>query len=125
MLPVGNYRIKWQGEETTRTYLPAASYILDLRPGKILGYKVSASSTNKGEVIVHVDARGDGNHQFKVRTDNLTLTRPEKTVMLKTGITASFEWRCRIANPDMPWVVVIIPDGDHSLRQEAHGAAWE
>jgi hypothetical protein len=101
-IPEGDYRIKCLGEEITRTFLPSASYTLDLRSGHVLDYEVSSSYPKTNEVTIRLDAKGRGDHTFMIRSDNLTLTRPEKELVLKPGITESVEWRCRIANPEMP-----------------------
>lgn len=124
-VPEGSYKIKIRGEEITQTFLPGSAYTLDLRSGHILDYEVSPRSTDKGEVIIRLEAMGNGRHRFFFRTDNLTLTREENVLELKPGSRGSVEWRCLITNPDRPWVGVIIPDGDLSQRKEVSGTAWE
>lgn len=124
-VPEGDYRIRCKNEEYYRTFFSASSYFLDLGLEKVRDFKISVDTNKKGEIVISADALGEGSHQFQIRTSNLSLSRPEKTLTLKTGIPASLEWRCRITNPDMPWVAVIIPDNDHSLRKEIHGATWE
>jgi len=124
-IPQGNYSIRYQGKEIHRTFLPAASYKLDLGQVQNLHYTISKKSADKDQCIIRVDAIGRGNHQFVIRTFNLTVDRPEKALSLKDGIRGSVEWRCKISNPDMPWVAVVVPNNDHSMRQELHGASWE
>jgi hypothetical protein len=124
-IPEGNYEIKYKNELFNRTFLPASTYNLDMSPGKIRNIKVSSSTTGKDNLIIKVEAMGSGNHTFKIRTDNLTLSRPEKTVKLENGVNGIFEWRCRITNPEIPWIAVIIPDNDHSLRKDIYGTTWE
>ena len=124
-IPEGDYRIKSKNEEYYRTFLPASSYKLDLSSGKVRDIKVSVNTNDKGEIVIRADAIGEGSHQFRIRSSNLSLSHPEKTLTLKNGKAGSLEWRCRITNSDMPWVAVIIPDNDNSLRKEIHGSAWE
>jgi hypothetical protein len=44
---------------------------------------------------------------------------------LRSGVAGTLEWRTRIASADTPWVAVVIPDDDLSLRKEVIGAGWE
>ena len=124
-LPEGTYWINCQGEELTRTFLPGAVYSLDLRSEHFLDYKVTKMLSGEGEVTISVNATGNGSHYFNVRTDNLALASPEKKLNLKAGSTGTIEWRCRIIRQDVPWVAVIVPDDNLSLRKEVRGAAWE
>jgi len=124
-LPEGTYRIRNQENEVTRIFLPAATYNLDLRSGHVLDYEISKSYKGKEEVIIRIVAKGTGSHRFSIRSDNLTLSRPEKELKLETGSRGLVEWLCRITNPEMPWVALIVPDDNYSLRKEVWGAVWE
>jgi hypothetical protein len=55
----------------------------------------------------------------------MTLTGSRKELILKPGSAGTLAWRGRIISPDTPWVAVVIPDDDLSLRKEVMGAAWE
>jgi hypothetical protein len=125
MLPEGKYRVRCQGEEQTRTFLPGATYELDLRPGRGVDFAVSGSSSSTGEVTIKVSARGSGSHRFALRTDNLTAGGAERELTLRSGVAGTVEWRVRIASADTAWVAVVVPDDDLSLRKEVQGAAWE
>jgi len=125
MLPEGEYMVKCNGEEQLQTFLPAATYHLDLRAGHALSVEISSSTTKKGEIIIKVNARGAGNHHFSIRTDNLTLVSTPKEILLKAGQTGSVEWRARITSADIPWVALVIPDDDLQQRKELTGAAWK
>jgi hypothetical protein len=123
-LPEGKYTITGSGPEQTQTFLPGGSYQLDLRTAHALSLELSAT-TSKGEVTLTLKARGNGPHKFSIRVDNLTLPGSAKEINLKPGATGSLEWRGRITSADTPWVAVIVPDNDMSLRKEIRGAAWE
>ncbi len=125
MLPEGKYLVRCHGEELTRTFLPSATYELDLRPGRALDFEVSGTTSGTGEVMIKVNARGSGGHRFGIRADNLTLIGPRKELILKPGSAGTLVWRGRIISPDTPWVAVVIPDDDLSLRKEVMGAGWE
>ncbi len=118
LLPEGKYTVRCNGEEQTRTFLPGATYDLDLRTGSGLDFEVSKDTSGAGEVTIKVSARGNGPHRFAIRAENLTLNGAEKELTLRTGSTGTLEWRGRIASADTPWVVVVVPDQTVSLRKE-------
>jgi len=124
-IPEGTYSIKGGGLEFQRSFLPASSYMLDLRPGKTVEYEISSTTDDKGGVSIGIEAQGEGEHRFRMRLFNLSTSRQEQTIQLNSGESGSLKWRCRIIDADKPWVAVIIPDGDHSLRQDVYGTAWE
>jgi len=124
-LPEGKYVVISNGGEQTQTFLPGASYHLECRRGFLLSYHVSKQVSAKGEVIIKLTAQGSGLHRFNIRTDNLIIAGPSKTLNLKQDNPLSFEWTGHIVSPDTPWVAVIVPDDDLSQRKEARGVVWE
>ena len=124
ILPEGNYIARSRSEAETHTFLPGASYQLDLRPGRAFDFEVSKQTATPGEVIINVTARGTGAHRLTLRTDNLVLNGAEKELNLAGG-TGTAEWRAKIESGDTPWVAVVVPDGQLSKRKEIRGAAWE
>jgi hypothetical protein len=125
-LPEGTYVVRSQGEEETQTFLPGASYELDLGPGgRALNVSVTGETSDSGEVTIRVTARGNGSHHFELRTDNLELTDAAKEMNLTRGTAGFFEWHGRVRAQNSPWVAVVIPDNDLSLRREVRGAVWE
>jgi len=124
-LPEGTYRIQSPAGEMTRSFLPGVQYTLDLHPGRWMDFEVSGSATPKGEVTIKLKANGDGSHRFMLRTENLTLSSPEKQLTLQPGSPSSLEWKCRILQPEMAWFAVVIPDGNLSLRQEINDNSQE
>ena len=91
---------------------------MDLRPGRALDFEVAKSVTAGGDVTIKLIARGSGAHRFALRTDNLTLSDPEKELTLESGREGTLEWRARVVSNDTPWVAVIYPDDDLSRRKE-------
>ncbi len=124
-IPQGTYKISFEGEEFYRTFLPSTSYTLDFGSNKLLDYTLTKTTSKKDEIIIRCDISGAGTHKFRIRTENLRTNQLEKTLTLDQGKDHKIEWRCQIKDPDMPWVAVIIPDDDHSLRKEAFGIPWE
>ncbi len=124
MLPEGKYTVRSDEERQTQTFLPGATYRLDLRPGRALDFDVSGESSTSGEVTIKVTARGSGSHRFVLRTDNLALTDAGKEVELRPDAEGTLEWRGRIIELNTPWVAVVVPDDNLPARREVTGAAW-
>jgi hypothetical protein len=110
-----------------RTFLPGATYFIDLRPGKPVNFTLAASTGANGELIIKLTATGSGVYHFSIRTDNLSLTgkSPDKQLTLLPGQPATIEWRASVTSGETPWVIVVFPDDDLSQRQELTGAAWK
>jgi len=125
MLPEGRYVVRCNREDQTRTLLPGGSYNLDLRTGQALSYEITSETTGSGDVTLKVSARGSGSHRLALRMENLTVDGAERELTLQPGGTGTVMWRARITSEDSPWVAVVVPDGDLSLRKEVMGAAWE
>lgn len=125
MLPQGKYRVLYNGEEQLRTFLPTATYHLDLRAGHAFDFEISEINKGKGKLTIRVIARGNGIHHFSIRTDNLKLNNSSRELILKPGQSGKLEWPVVIDFPDIPWVAVLIPDDDLSARKEITGSAWE
>jgi hypothetical protein len=125
MLPEGRYAVRSKGEQLTRTFLPGATYSLDLRSGRMLDFQVSNESSGGSDVIIKLTARGSGRHRFLLRSENLMVDEETKELALQPGSAGTLVWRAKIAATDMAWVVVIVPDGDFAARKEVTGAAWE
>ncbi len=125
MLPEGKYTVRSGGEGQTRTFLPSGTYNVDLRPGRLLDYEVTKETTGAAEVKIKVSARGSGSHRFSIRTENLTVNSGDKELTLRFGVAGTVEWRARVSSQDTPWVAVVVPDDNLSLRKEVMGAAWE
>lgn len=125
MLPEGKYFVKSSGERQTRVFLPGATYNVDLRPGRAVDFDVSGETSPAGEVTIKVNARGNGTHRFALRADNLILDGLWKELTLDAGGPRILEWHARMGSPDTPWVGVVVPDEDLSLRSEVRGNPWE
>ena len=122
MLPQGLYTIRSAGVELTKVLLPARDYQLDLRPENALDFKIVQTTSNKGEITIELTAQGSGRHYFAIRTDNISLKKTNQEVDLNKQTSVTLQWRGQIVEKDMPWIAVVVPDGDLSLRKEVMGS---
>src|SRR5262249_22718320 len=118
MLAEGKYTVHCGRQAQSRVFLPAGKYQLDLRAGRSFDFEVSKLQAPAGDVRLTVRARGNGRHQFRVRTDNLTVSGAPREVVLKEGTPGTVEWQGRIQSSDTPWMAVIIADANPSNRKE-------
>jgi hypothetical protein len=125
MLPEGRYTVRCQGVQQTRSFLPAASYHLDLRPDHGMDFEMVRQRSADGDVRIRLSARGRGRHRFRIRTDNLTVSEGEKELVLTPASPGFLEWQGHIDSPETPWTAVVIANEDPSNRKELMGAAWE
>ncbi|TWI95265.1 cellulase-like Ig domain-containing protein [Mucilaginibacter frigoritolerans] len=123
-LPEGQYEISSKGLKQSQTFLPGSSYQLEFRSKFMFSYKITKQSAQNGDIVIEVIAQGTGNHQFTIRTDNLSLSDYSKEIKFTPGVAANFEWRGHITVSDEPWVAVIIADKNLTERKEIRGAAW-
>ena len=124
-LPQGNYAIRCGETVHNRTFLPAANYELDLRPGRTVDFEVSRITSPEGGVTMALTVHGSGRHSFAVRTDNVTMENPVQELHISKGEEVRLEWRGEIISKDSPWIAVVVPDGDLSQRKEIMGSVRE
>lgn len=122
-LPEGVYEVSSGGERRTVTLLNGGSYPLDLTPGRGVGLRLKATTSADGTVKIQAVISGKGAHTISLRSSNLSLDRPSRTVRLNGG-DQTLEWSGRAVRAATPWVAVAIPDGDLRVRKEATGCAW-
>jgi Glycosyl hydrolase family 9/Cellulase N-terminal ig-like domain len=122
-LPEGHYDVHHGAAQTSVTVLPGGVFSLDLRPEHFVDFKITSQPAPKNDVIVRVEINGAGDHSFSIRSDNLAVSDPAaQSVHLSTGNKKDVEWRARVVSPEMPWVAVIVPDGEMNKRTEVTGA---
>ena len=81
-------------------------------------FVVSSTTAANGEVTIKLLASGSGTHTFALRTDNIRVAQPSRTVTLVSGTPLTAEWKGRRVSADAPWVVVAIQDGRIAHRHE-------
>lgn len=82
------------------------------------GFRVAATTAPNGEVTVRATASGGAVGAFELRAENLRVDRPVRTVERRGGGPVTVEWKARPVRADVPWVAVVVPDGDVSRRRE-------
>ncbi len=113
-LPEGTYTVRAGRQRTSLTVLPGGSYPVDLRPGHVLEFRMTAETTTDGEVAIRLTAGGGGSHSFALRTENLAGDLSPRQVTMRQGNQETIVWKARKRSAGQPWVVVIVPDGDIS-----------
>jgi hypothetical protein len=123
-LPEGRYVVQQGSDHTSLTVLPGTTYSLDLRANNVLDFKISFDATAKNEIVIHALAVGAGDHTFSIRSDNLVLLGPAtQRVHLSAGAQKEIVWHAHVMSTEMPWVALVIPDGDLSKRAEVTAAS--
>jgi hypothetical protein len=121
-LPEGHYDVRQGSVHTSVTILPSRSYDVDLRPDRVLDFKVTSQNLGNNELVLRVSAEGAGYHTFTIRSDNLTLKEPGRQhINLMTAGPREVVWHAQVVSPKTPWVAVVIPDGTLSERREVTG----
>jgi hypothetical protein len=121
-LPEGHYAVRQGSVHTSVTILPGRSYDVDLRPDRVLDFKVTSQNLGNNELVLRVSAEGAGHHTFTIRNDNLTLKGPGRQEIDLTSVSArEIVWHAHVVSPKIPWVAVVIPDSTLSERREITG----
>jgi hypothetical protein len=121
-LPEGHYDVRQGSVHTSVTVLPGRSYDVDLRPDRVLEFKVTSQNLGNNELVLRVSAEGAGHHTFTIRNDNLTLKGPGRQEIDLTSVgPREIVWHAHVVSPKIPWVAVVIPDGTLSERREITG----
>jgi hypothetical protein len=121
-LPEGHYDVRQGSAHTSVTVLPGGFYDVDLRPDRVLGFKVTSQDLGLHEVILRVLADGAGRHTLTMRNDNLAMNEPgDQEINLSSGGVREVVWHARVVSPKTSWVAVVIPDGTLSERRESTG----
>ena len=81
-------------------------------------FSTTATAGPGGNVRIRLTASGEGVHTFSLRTDNLAVSTPARTVTLGAGRPVTIEWTGRRESADVAWVAVVIPDRDVARRHE-------
>ncbi|MBS0000056.1 MAG: glycoside hydrolase family 9 protein [Cyclobacteriaceae bacterium] len=118
MIPEGRYSIISGNESTNRNFLPGGIYDLVLKPGRVMDFDLKADVNEKKDIRIRVSGSGSGDHFLDIRVENLNIKGTHKALNLNTSNPFVFEWRGKILNPEMPWVAVVIPDGNLAYKKE-------
>jgi len=127
ILPAGEYLIECGTALRLLTVVSGGNYNITLNPGRNIEFTASVKnkSTRGRTLRIEVTAEGNGIHNLAIRAFNVAVTDSEKTVDLGEGKKVTIHWDIQIKEADIPWVVVIIPDGDLTLKKELTGTLEE
>ena len=84
------------------------------------GFSVGATTGNNSRVTIRLTSAGSTARTFTLRADGLVLDGSPMATRQGTQMPFTFEWKARILSAGVPWVAVVIPDGDVSKRVEVH-----
>ncbi|UWZ83701.1 glycoside hydrolase family 9 protein [Occallatibacter riparius] len=123
-LPEGHYDVRQGSAHTDLTVLPGTSNSIDLRPDRLLDFKVSFQEIpGQSEILIQVSAEGAGPHVFAIRSDNLAVQEQAAIkVDLTPGKVQQIVWHAHVLSTDTPWVAVVVPDDALANRREVTGA---
>jgi Glycosyl hydrolase family 9/Cellulase N-terminal ig-like domain len=117
-LPEGIYQIKSAAFRQASTFLPGGTYTFDLRADSALTLTAHRKTSAANEVVIFVSLRGKGLHRVALRADGVVFTQAEKSVQLQAGDETAVEFHGKIVSPKVPWVVLVVPDGDWRKGKE-------
>jgi len=81
-------------------------------------FSVTSSTAANGEVTLRLTSTSGEPQSFAMRSENLTVDRPIRSVQRGAGKPVTIEWKARPKTADISWVAVVIPNGDVSRRRE-------
>ena len=119
-LAPGEYTIKFGNVEKSLTLLSGKKYDLKLDPVTTVDFKVYAK-TDKDKITIKIITEGKGKHKFKLRAFNLKLSETEKEIDLRLGKSEIVIWQGKVIDANMPWIAVVIPDGENVWQKEVFG----
>lgn len=122
-LPSGKYTLLYGQSEQEITLAAGNEYILSLNRDRYINFvaKSEAPSRDKEDIVIVVEASGQGSHSLDLRLFNAVTDETFQSIDLKTGKDSHIEWHIRVVNHNSPWAAVIIPDGNFAQKQELNG----
>jgi hypothetical protein len=86
--------------------------------GGTLHVRATQTAASDGRVTIRVTATGEGTHTLVLRSDNLRVQNPARTVTLRPGTPVTVEFLGRRQVSDLPWLAVVIPDREVNRRHD-------
>jgi hypothetical protein len=120
-LPAGTYELSTAGSSRDVTILRGGDYTLPASAGSWVQLGPMEGVSRSGKIALTVTARGVGVHELELRVYNGQPIVTSRNVHLTAGIEQEIQWEFETANPQSPWVAVVVPDRDMVAKAEAHG----
>ena len=92
--------------------------LLDSSKSPVPGYTVTATTAANGQVTMRLTTTTTAARSFELRSDGLVVNSGPTATRRNPAAPFTFEWKARIVDARVPWVAVVIPDGDVSQRYE-------
>ena len=86
-------------------------------------FTVSATTAPSGEVTVRLTSSSTTATSFTLRAEGLAVDRPTRAVVPRTVGPITLEWKGRPTTAGVPWVAVVVPNGDVTRRREVFDPA--
>jgi hypothetical protein len=122
-LAAGEYTITYGDMIKNMSLVDGTSYQLELDPSRAIEMDLSAASPRDGLVKIAAQVRGSGAHALELRTFNATVEQNQAKLDLGTKGSRTLQWNLKIADPEKPWVMVVIPDGRAADKCELFGTS--
>jgi hypothetical protein len=123
-LPPGGYTVS-SGKNVSHLSLLAGGRYETPDLNRPIHMVLSASPSAQGEVQIEGRLIGSGAHKITLRAFNATADTLASTITLTPGQEQTVTWTLKVNAADKPWVVVAVPDGNLTARQELFGTLHE
>ena len=83
------------------------------------GFSVTATQAGGDHVVVRLTGSAPGLRSVTLRAENLVVDRASRSVARRADGSVMMEWKARVTERGVPWVAVVVPNGDATRRVEA------
>ncbi|MCX7711239.1 MAG: hypothetical protein N2484_15480 [Clostridia bacterium] len=118
-LPEGQYCVKFNGHTKNITLLPGEDYFLDLY--QFYNIQVENRELKDKELYLKLSVQTNCDLQLEVRSQNINFPNSRLDISPTDGKTIILEQNGYIVSEEAPWVLVLIPNGNHSELIEVYG----
>ena len=117
-MPAGEYEISYSGLRKRVSMVDGGRYRLKLDPKDTIEFELSSTPCREEKITVQARVNGTGDHTVELRIFNGSTESGKRNVKLLPGGMQTLSWDVTIENPDTPWVVVAVPDGNTDGSKE-------
>jgi hypothetical protein len=79
-------------------------------------FDLTATTAPNGEITLRVTARGEGQHTYTLRSENLVVRDTVRVLRMRDG-QGTVEWKAR-PKSDASWTAVVFADGKITDRRD-------
>lgn len=123
VLQPGEYTMDFANSSRKLTVVSGNNYQLSLDPANTVELTASLKNQKPGQKNFQVEivGEGKGKHETGIRAFNAKVSGTGKSIDLGDGSKETMVWDVEVIDQKTPWVIVIIPDGDLTLKKELTG----